>query len=164
MSQSLRAKVLILSDAASRGEREDRSGPAICKVLEVNGWQVLVKEILPDDVAMIRSKLESWAEADDCEAVFTSGGTGIGPRDVTPEATRAVIEQEVPGLPELMRAEGVRKTKMAALSRGLVGVRRGVLIVNLPGSPKGAEESLQAIVQVLPHAIDLIRGRTSHQA
>lgn len=163
MSQPLRAKVLVLSDAASHGEREDRSGPAICKVLDENGWQVLAKEILPDDVAMIRHKLEGWAEADDCEAVFTSGGTGIAPRDVTPEATRAVIEQEIPGLAELMRAEGVRKTKMAALSRGLAGVRRGVLIVNLPGSPKGAEESLQAIVQVLPHAIDLIRGRTSHQ-
>jgi molybdopterin adenylyltransferase len=163
MTQLLRAKILILSDAASRGAREDRSGPAVRSVLEANGWQVLASEILPDDVTMILAKLENWSEPSDCEAVFTTGGTGIGPRDVTPEATRAVIEKEIPGLAELMRSAGAAKTHFAALSRGVVGVRAGVLIVNLPGSSRGAQESLEIILKVLPHAVDLIRGKTGHQ-
>ncbi len=157
-----RAKILILSDAASRGERVDLSGRAVRKVLEARGWQVAGLEILPDDLETIRRHLEALATADDCDAVITSGGTGVGPRDVTPEATRAVIEKEIPGLAELMRAEGVKKTRRAALSRGVVGVRNAKLIVNLPGSPRGAQESLASIVDLLPHVIDLIQGRTAH--
>ena len=158
----LRAKILILSDACSRGERADLSGPAVRDALEALGWQVSAIEILPDDLETIRQRLEALTDADDCDAVVTSGGTGVGPRDVTPEATRAVIEKEIPGLAELMRAEGIKKTRRAALSRGVVGVRKGKVIVNLPGSPRGARESLESIVDSLPHVVDLINGRTAH--
>ena len=162
MQQPLRAKILVLSDAAFAGKREDRSGPAVRERLEARAWQVKACEILPDDAEQIRRHLEVWTDGDDCEAVFTSGGTGLGPRDVTPEATRAVVEREVPGLAELMRAEGLRTTRRAALSRGIVGVRKGKLIVNLPGNPHGAYQSLEAILDLLPHAVELIRGHTAH--
>ena len=158
----LRAKILVLSDAASRGERSDLSGPALRDLLEARGWQVAAIEILPDDLNTIRQRLEALTHADDCDAVVTAGGTGVGPRDVTPEATRAVVEKEIPGLAELMRAEGAKKTRRAALSRGVVGVRKGKLIVNLPGSPRGARESIESILDLLPHVIDLIQGRTFH--
>jgi len=158
----LRAKILVLSDASSRGERADLSGPAVRGLLEARGWQVAAIEILPDDLDTIRQRLEALAEAEDCDAIVTTGGTGVAPRDVTPEATRAVIEKELPGLAELMRAEGVKKTRRAALSRGVVGVRKGKLIVNLPGSPRGARESMESILDLLPHVVDLIQGRTSH--
>jgi molybdenum cofactor synthesis domain-containing protein len=162
MPSSLRAKILILSDAGARGERKDLSGPAVQSVLESHGWSVLSREILPDEFDLLRSKLTAWTDANDCDGVFTTGGTGLGPRDVTPEATRAVIERDVPGLAELMRAEGVKKTRTAALSRALVGVRKRKVIVNLPGSVKGATESLETIIDLLPHIVDLIRGRTEH--
>jgi molybdopterin adenylyltransferase len=157
-----RAAILVLSDASSRGERPDVSGPVVREILEARAWRVAAFEILPDDLETIQRKLRALTDADDCDAVVTAGGTGVGPRDVTPEATRAVIEKEIPGLAELMRAEGVKKTRRAALSRGIVGVRKGKLIVNLPGSPKGARESLESIVDLLPHVIDLIQGRTAH--
>ncbi|MGH9402937.1 MAG: MogA/MoaB family molybdenum cofactor biosynthesis protein [Terriglobia bacterium] len=157
-----RVKILVTSDASSRGERPDASGPALRAVFEAHNWQVAACQVLPDDLATIRTQLIVWAAANDCDAIVTSGGTGLGPRDVTPEATRAVIEKEVPGLSELMRAEGMKKTRRAALSRGVAGICKGKLIVNLPGSPRGACESLESIIDVLPHAIDICQGRTEH--
>lgn len=162
MKRILRAKILVLSDLASKGQREDQSGPAVRDVLERHGWQVAVIELLPDEFDQICDRLNNLTDSDDYDAIFTSGGTGLGPRDVTPEATRSVIETEIPGLGELMRAEGVKSTPFAALSRAIAGVRRGRLIVNLPGSPRGARESLASIIDVLPHAIDQIQGRTGH--
>jgi molybdopterin adenylyltransferase len=158
----LRAKILVLSDSAVAGWREDRSGPAVRERLESYGWAVVAYEILPDHADQIRQRLEAWTDTDDCDAVFTTGGTGLAPRDVTPESTRAVLEKEVPGLAELMRAEGLKSTRMAALSRGVAGVRKGKLIVNLPGSVRGARESLESILGLLPHAIDIAQGRTEH--
>lgn len=157
-----RAKILVLSDAASRGQRRDQSGSAVREALEARGWIVTASEVLPDDLEQIRQRLESWTDPDDCDAIFTTGGTGLGPRDVTPEATRAVLEREIPGLAELMRSEGLKNTRMAALSRGLAGVRKGKLIVNLPGSPRGARQSLESVLELLPHAVDLVQGRTAH--
>lgn len=162
MSSPLRATILVLSDAAARGEREDQSGPAVRELIEAQGWQVAPVEILPDDLEAIRRRLESLTDGSTCDVVLTSGGTGVGPRDVTPEATRPILEKEIAGLAELMRSEGMKKTRRAALSRGVVGVRKEKLIVNLPGSPRGACQSLASILDLIPHVVDLIQGRTAH--
>lgn len=162
MSHILRAKILVLSDLGSQGQREDKSGPAVRDILEGHGWQVTALDVLPDEFDKIRDRLIDWTQPEDCDAIFTCGGTGLAPRDVTPEATRAVIETEIPGLGELMRAEGTKSTLLAALSRALAGVRKRKLIVNLPGSPRGARESLESIIGILPHAIDQIQGRSGH--
>lgn len=158
----LRAKILVLSDSCVHGRREDLSGPAVREILEAHGWEMVALEIMPDEVEQIKRRLEAWTDGGECDAIFTTGGTGLGPRDVTPEATRAVIEREIPGLAEVMRAEGVKKTRRAALSRGVAGVRSGKLIINLPGSTRGARESLESVIELLPHAVDLIQGRTGH--
>jgi molybdopterin adenylyltransferase len=162
MDSPRRAKILVLSDSASRGEREDRSGPALRELLEEQGWVVAACEVLPDEADEISRRLEAWADDGGCDAIFTTGGTGLGPRDVTPEATRAVLDKEIPGIGERMRAEGEKHTRSAMLSRALAGSRSGRLIVNLPGSVRGARQSLEAILEVLPHALDILRGHTAH--
>jgi len=154
----MRAAVLTISDKASQGERVDTSGAAIAELLTSIGASVDRTETVPDEAPLISDTLRSWADSDELDLIITTGGTGLSPRDVTPEATSEILERPAPGLGELMRAEGVKHTPMAALSRGVAGVRGRCLIVNLPGSEKGVRESLSAVVDLLPHAIQLLRG------
>ncbi len=160
----IHAAVLTISDSASAGTRADRSGPAVRERLEQLGWSITVMEVLPDEADEIAERLATLADGGQLAAIFTTGGTGIALRDVTPEATRTVIDREIPGLPELMRAKGRQSTPLAVLSRAVAGTRGRVLIVNLPGSPKGAVESLDAIVELVPHVLELLRGQTEHAA
>ena len=154
--------VLTISDSAHAGRREDCSGPAVRARLEQVGLLVTVREVVPDEQDAIAATLAALADGGEVAAIFTTGGTGVAARDVTPEATRQVLEKEIPGMAEAMRARGRQSTPMAALSRGVAGTRGGVLIVNLPGSPRGAVESLDAIVELVPHVLDLLRGHTEH--
>lgn len=158
-----RAGVLTLSDQGSRGERTDTSGPAISQRLTALGLIVERVAVIPDDPEIIETTLRQWV-ADGLQLVITTGGTGLGPRDHTPEATRRVIDREAPGIAELMRSAGLAHTPMAALSRGIAGIAERTLIVNLPGSEKAVRENLDALEPILPHALDLIRGQTEHQA
>jgi molybdenum cofactor synthesis domain-containing protein len=160
----IHAAVLTISDSVTAGTRIDRSGPAVRDRLEQLGWQVSLMDVLPDESVQISSRLAALADSGQVSAIFTTGGTGVALRDVTPEATRAVIDREIPGLGELMRARGLRATPLAVLSRAVAGTRGRVLIINLPGSPKGAVESLDAIVEVVPHVLELLRGHTEHAA
>ena len=156
------AAVLTISDSSSAGKRADRSGPAVRERLEQLGWSVSVMEIIPDEAPQISDRLATLADGGQISAIFTTGGTGLARRDVTPEATRAVVDREIPGFGELMRARGREFTPLASLSRSMAGTRGSVLIVNLPGSPKAAVESLDAIVELVPHVLELLRGQTEH--
>jgi len=156
------AAVVTISDSASAGTRADRSGPAVRDRLEQLGWRVTVMEVIPDEVSEIVARLSTLADGGQIAAIFTTGGTGVALRDVTPEATRAVLDREIPGFGELMRLRGRESTPLAVLSRSIAGTRGKVLIVNLPGSPKGAVESLDAIVELVPHVLELLGGRTEH--
>ena len=149
--------ILTVSDRSSRGERADLSGPALADFVRARGWSASLLDVVPDDRARIASMLTGWCARGDLDAILTTGGTGFAPRDVTPEATRDVIEREAPGLAEAIRAESLKVTKHAMLSRGVVGICGKTLIVNLPGSPKGALESLQVVADVLEHAVQLLR-------
>ena len=157
-----RAAVLTLSDQGARGLRTDTSGPAIVERLAQMGIEVAQRDLISDDPNGIESTLRSWVERG-FALIVTTGGTGFGPRDHTPEATRRVIERDAPGLAELMRMEGLKQTPMAALSRGICGIAGHTLIVNLPGSERAVRENLDALAPVLPHALELIRGQTEHQ-
>ncbi len=155
------ASVLTVSDSSSRGEREDLSGPAVAEVLSRNNFHVVAREIVPDERTAIAAVIARLASRS--RLVVTTGGTGIAKRDVTPEATRAVCDRLLEGVAERMRLEGSKKTPFAALSRGVCGVKGDSIILNVPGSPKGAVESLEAVVELLPHALQLLGGKTKHE-
>lgn len=154
----MRVAVLTISDTVSRGEREDASGPAVVAACRGLGWEVTSALRVSDDPANIREQLRTIADSGRVDLILTTGGTGLGPRDNTPEATQAVSDLLVPGIAEEMRRKGLEKTPTAVLSRAVAAVRRHALIINLPGSPKGAAESLDAIAHLLPHAVKVIHG------
>lgn len=154
------AAVLTISDSSSAGMRQDVSGPAIVRELETAGFKVVHTSVLPDEKDAIAARLIECSEI--TRLVVTTGGTGIAARDVTPEATLAVCERLLDGVAEKMRFEGAKKTPLAALSRGVCAVRGKALLLNLPGSPSAAVESLQAVIKILPHALDLLDGKTEH--
>lgn len=157
---TMKVGILTVSDKGARGEREDRSGPAIREMIEAAGGEVARTKIVPDDRAEIRAALIAWSD-EGLDLILTTGGTGFSPRDWTPEATKSVIERETPGLPEAMRRAGAEKTPTAMLSRAAAGIRGSTLIVNLPGSEKAARESLAAILPALPHGVDILKGVSS---
>lgn len=159
-----RYAVLTISDKGSRGEREDRSGVVIQEVVASLGGEVIAYEIVPDDTDQIQERLVTWSDHLKADVILSTGGTGLAPRDVTPTATLEVLDYEVPGLPEVMRAESLKKTANAMLSRMVAGVRGRTLIVNLPGSPKAVQECLDAIKAALPHAVETLRGEVGDHA
>jgi molybdopterin adenylyltransferase len=154
------AIVLTVSDSASRGDRADLSGPAARAELERLGFAVVSVTVVPDDVKMIREKLLEHSESGAVDLIVTTGGTGLATRDVTPEATQQVIEKSIPGLPELMRMEGLKSNPRAALTRAIAGLRKRTLIINLPGSVRGVQESLAAVAAILGHALEVASGNT----
>lgn len=164
MSVEIRAIVITVSDRCARGEAVDESGPALVELLHEMGAEVTAAIIMPDDLEPMADKLRVYADDPMVNLIITTGGTGFSPRDNTPEATRAAIEREAPGLSEAMRAQTLSQTPLAMLSRGVCGIRSGTLIINLPGSPKGARESFAIIKNVLPHAIALLAGQPHAEA
>jgi molybdopterin adenylyltransferase len=152
------AGILTISDKGSRGERQDKSGEAIREILSKMDVRIVNYDVVPDEKELIVEKLVNWADKDNLDVVITTGGTGLTPRDVTPEATLAVVDRIVPGFAEAMRAESLKKTPHAMLSRAVVGTRGKCLIINLPGSPKAVRECLEVILPALPHAMETLKG------
>jgi molybdopterin adenylyltransferase len=160
---TIRAAILTVSDKGARGERIDTAGPAVASLLASIGVEAIDTAVLPDLREQISAQLRRWADDSHVDLILTTGGTGLSPRDVTPEATLDIAERIVPGIAELMRESGRKSTHLSSLSRSVVVTRGRTLIVNLPGSERGARESLEAILELLPHAVELLRGDTSEQ-
>jgi len=154
----MRVAILTISDSVSHGTRPDASGPALAERCAQLGWKVVMQQVVADDAAQIQARLIEAADSSAVDLLLTTGGTGLGPRDVTPEATSAVCARLIPGLPEAMRAAAREKNPRAALSRAVAGMRGKVLVLNLPGSPAGAVESLNVVAVLLPHAIEVLHG------
>ncbi|MGB8523996.1 MAG: MogA/MoaB family molybdenum cofactor biosynthesis protein [Candidatus Acidiferrales bacterium] len=154
----MRVSVLTISDSVSSGKQEDRSGPAVVARCKELGWQIVASMVLRDDRSAIETILKELAGAASADVILTTGGTGLGPRDVTPEATIAVSERLIPGFSEHMRSQGAKKIPRAILSRAVAGIRGETIIINLPGSPRGAVDSLNAIAELLPHAVAVLHG------
>lgn len=165
---NIRCAILTISDRSARGERPDASGPALAEAIAAQGWAVIRTGLVPDEFDTIQRVLLTWGGAGDVDVLLTTGGTGFAPRDITPEATRSVIEREAPGLAEAMRIASAQITPFAMLSRAVAGIFRQTIIVNLPGNPKAAVENLTAIQSILPHAVQLLRdipdAEQGHQA
>jgi molybdenum cofactor synthesis domain-containing protein len=153
----MKVGILTVSDKGAKSEREDRSGLAIREIIEASGGEVVQYRVVPDETALIRAALVEWAD-EGLDVVLTTGGTGFSPRDWTPEATKAVIERETPGISEAIRLAGMKKTPTAMLSRAAAGIRKSTLIINLPGSERAVRESLEAVMPALPHAIEILKG------
>ncbi|WP_026841991.1 molybdopterin adenylyltransferase [Citrifermentans bremense] len=154
----MRAAILTLSDRCSTGERADGSGPALRSWLEERGVTVTCTEVIPDEASLISEKLEAWCDSGSFDLILTTGGTGVSPRDVTPEATERVVDRVLPGFGEVMRAESLKKTPHAIISRAIAGIRKNTLIINLPGSPKGATENISFVWAAVPHAVAKLQG------
>ncbi len=160
----IRLGILTISDRSSRGQRLDTSGPVLTEFIQQLGWSVTATGVIPDEFEEIKAKLLEWIERRDLDIIITTGGTGVAPRDVTPDATLAVVQRLVPGLAEVMRAASLKITPHAMLSRSVAGIRDRTLVINLPGSPKAALENLQAIQGVLPHAVQLLQDDPASEA
>jgi len=161
MLEGIKFAILTISDKAYKGEREDKSGPLLRNIIIENQGEVRIMKIIPDERELIEKELKEIADKEEVDVILTTGGTGFSPRDVTPEATKAIIEREAPGLGEAMRLKSLEITPHAMLSRAVAGMRKKTLIVNLPGSPKGAKENFEIILPALKHGIEILRGQTS---
>ncbi len=159
----IKVAILTISDSAVAGTRADLSGPAVAEKVQALGWSIVAREVLRDDGEEIAAAMTRLIDQEHVDVILTTGGTGLGPRDVTPEATKTVADRDIPGFGEVMRAEGRKTARFASLSRGGAAARGSALIVNLPGSPRGAVESLVAVTDLIPHAVDLLHGRTEHK-